>query len=451
MNKSKNIDFILREGEGYKIEFKESFDKSLAKELVAFANSEGGRIFLGVTDEGKIKGIKITNKLKSQIQDIARNCEPAISLNITSFDNILIIEVPEGKYKPYQCKEGFFIRVGATTQKMKRDEILKFIITESIVHFDKEINRKFDIKKDFDKEKFKKFLKKANISLSEVNYRAILENLGVGIRERSRFFLNNAGVLMFARDTNKFFRQNFVTCVLYKGKDKVKILDRKDYQGDLLYNYEQALIFLKNHLRLEYVIQGAGPRKEILEIPEEALRESLLNALIHRDYYDDRVGVFVEIYDNRVEIINKGKLLFDKKYLGKISLPRNPIIFDLFYRLNLIEKVGSGIRRIKSACQKNQIKVKFDTKEFFIVTFYRKALVDTTQKATQKATQKYLTPLELKILGLIKKDRGVSQKYIADSLNLSVNTVKEYIKKLKNKKVLIRIGSDRGGYWKVVR
>ncbi|MCD6094277.1 MAG: putative DNA binding domain-containing protein, partial [Candidatus Omnitrophica bacterium] len=385
MNKYKVIDSILQEGEGYKVEFKESFNKSLSKEIVAFANSEGGRIFLGVSDEGKIKGIKITNKLKSQIQDIARNCEPPINLNMTSTGNILIIEVPDGKYKPYQCKEGFFIRVGATTQKMKRDEILKFIIAESIVHFDKEINYRFDIKRDFDKEKFKQFLKKAGISLSERNYRIILENLGVAVRKKGKFFLNNAGVLMFAKNVAKFFRQSFVTCVLYKGNDKVKILDRKDYKGDLLYNYNQALIFLKNYLRLEYVIEGAGPRKEILEIPEEALREALLNALIHREYYDERVGIFVEIYDNRVEIVNKGKLLFDKKYLGKLSVPRNPIIFDLFHRLGLIEKVGSGINRIKSVCKRNQIKVKFDTGEFFITVFHRKILEDeTTQKTTQK-------------------------------------------------------------------
>ena len=273
MNKRKAIDFILQEGEGYRIEFKESFDKSLSREIVAFANSEGGRIFLGVTDKGKIKGIKIANELKAQIQDVARNCEPSIDLNITSAGNILIIEVPEGKNKPYQCKEGFFIRVGATTQKMKRDEIVKFIIAESIVHFDKEINYKFDVNKDFDKEKFRQFLKEANISLGGRNYRAVLENLGAATRQKSKFFLNNAGVLMFAKDVARFFRQSFVTCVLYKGNDKVKILDRKDYKGGLLYNYNQTLMFLKNYLRLEYIIEGAGPRKEILEIPEEALKK----------------------------------------------------------------------------------------------------------------------------------------------------------------------------------
>ena len=350
----------------------------------------------------------------------------------------MVIEIPEGKYKPYQCKEGFFIKVGATAQKMKRDEILKFIITESIVHFDKEINYRFDIKRDFDKKKFRTFLRLAHISLPEKSYKTILENLGIGISEKKGFFLNNAGILMFAKDISKFFRQSFVTCVLYKGKDKVKVLDRKDFIGDLLYNHSHSLMFLEEHLRLEYIIEDAGPRKEILEIPQQALRETLLNALIHRDYYDDRVGIFVEIFDDRVEIINKGALLFNRKYLGKISLPRNPLIFDLFHRLNLIEKIGSGIGRIKKACKDNGIRVRFDTEDFFIITFSRRADI---QKTTQKTTQK--------ILGLIKDNPYITRKEIAELVGISENGVKFHINNLKGKRFLKRIGPDRGGYWKV--
>src|SRR3989344_6876232 len=122
----KELDFILQEGEGLKLEFKESLN-NLDKELAAFANSEGGRIFLGVTDSRKIEGMKITNKLKSQIQDIANNCDPKIKVKLESFENILIIHVEEGKDKPYKCKEGFYLRQGPNSQKMKRDEIVDLI------------------------------------------------------------------------------------------------------------------------------------------------------------------------------------------------------------------------------------------------------------------------------------------------------------------------------------
>ena len=86
---SEELSLILKEGEGLKIEFKESFEpKSLAKELVAFANSEGGRIFLGINDKCDVKGIKITNQLKSQIQDLANNCDPNVKIQLTVFENI---------------------------------------------------------------------------------------------------------------------------------------------------------------------------------------------------------------------------------------------------------------------------------------------------------------------------------------------------------------------------
>jgi ATP-dependent DNA helicase RecG len=446
--KQNELQLIISEGEGYGIEFKENIDKDFSKELVAFANSSGGKIILGVTDKGYSKGIEITNRLKSVILDIARNCDPPIVPTLSSVgEGILIAEVPEGKHKPYQCKEGFFIRVGATSQKMKREEILKFIISESLVHFDKEINRSFIFNKHFSREKFKRFLEMSAISVKEKNYKIIIKNLGLGTQENGNFHVNNAGILMFAKEDSKIFRQNFVTCVLYKGKDKSKILDRKDFTDDLLSNYYNAITFLKTNLQLEYIIKGTGPRQEAFEIPQEAFREVMLNALIHRDYYDERAGVFVEIFDDRLEVTNKGHLLFDKKYFGKISLPRNPLLFDLFHRLGLIEKVGSGISRIKNACKNSKIKVEFDTGKFFIVTFYRNK---ATQKTTQKTTQKFtnLTDLENRIINLINKDNRISKKAIAENLKLSPNTIKEYIKKLKKKNVLKRIGPDRGGHWK---
>jgi ATP-dependent DNA helicase RecG len=446
---NKGLNLILKEGEGYNIEFKQQVDKSLPKELVAFSNSSGGKILIGVNDDGEKKGIKITNKLKSAVLSTARNCDPSITPKLKTINNILIVEVSEGKQKPYQCKDGFFIRVGASTQKMKRDEILKFVVTESLVHFGKKINRKFDIKKDFDRKKFDKFLGLSNISIPGKNWKHILTNLGIGTHENRKFFINNAGILMFAKKPNKFFRHSFITCVLYKGKDKTKIIDRKDYYDDLISNYHNTITFLQRHLNLEYIIKGTGPRKELFEIPEESLKESVLNSLIHRDYYDQRVGIFVEIFDDRVEITNKGKLLFDKKDFGKISFPRNPLLFDLFYRVDFIEKVGSGITRIKNACKDRNIRVKFDTRDFFRVTFYRKAPPEKPPKKPPKK-QNLLTELESKILSIIEQDNKITQLKIAEKLSIKPDTVKEYIQRLKKKKALKREGSPRGGWWKVL-
>jgi ATP-dependent DNA helicase RecG len=108
--KKQELDYILQNGESYYVEFKENVNKSLTKEITAFANASGGKIYVGISDTDEIKGIKITNKLKSQIQDSANNCFPSVPITIEEYNNILIIHVPEGIEKPYQCSDGFYSR-----------------------------------------------------------------------------------------------------------------------------------------------------------------------------------------------------------------------------------------------------------------------------------------------------------------------------------------------------
>ena len=160
--KKEEIDFILNEGEGQFIEFKEKLDKSLAKEIVALANASGGKVYIGISDNNEIKGINITNKQKSQIQDIARNCDPPLDIKIEEVNNILIIEVSEGVNKPYSCSDGFFMRMGANSQKLRRDEILDIAINSNKIRFDEQICLNFDWN-DFDKTKFFSYLKLSKI------------------------------------------------------------------------------------------------------------------------------------------------------------------------------------------------------------------------------------------------------------------------------------------------
>jgi ATP-dependent DNA helicase RecG len=129
------LDLLLQGGETHEVEFKEGLE-GLDKELVAFANSSGGRILLGVRDDGTIKGLDIINKLKSQVQDIANNCEPKIEVNLEAVGDILVVNVPEGRNKPYMCRRGFYIKIGPNSQKLSRDEILKFGVKEGRVRFD---------------------------------------------------------------------------------------------------------------------------------------------------------------------------------------------------------------------------------------------------------------------------------------------------------------------------
>jgi len=156
------IQLVLQEGEGYRIEFKERLS-NLDREMVAFANASGGRVYIGITDEGEVKGVNITNELKSHIQDIANNCDPPVKIFLQTFENVMIVEVREGTDKPYKCASGFYNRIGPNAQKMSRNEIVGFLKSEGKIRFDELVNQNFR-EEDFSNVKFNRFLKTAGIS-----------------------------------------------------------------------------------------------------------------------------------------------------------------------------------------------------------------------------------------------------------------------------------------------
>lgn len=199
----KELALILQEGEEYFTEFKEGLS-GVDKDFVAFTNSSGGNVLIGVTDDGKVKGITITNRVKSKIQDIARNCDPEVKLFVESFENILIVEVREGEDKPYKCSSGFYKRRGATSQKMTRNEILNFFKTEGKVRFDELLNTKFLYPQDFSIEKFNRFLELAGLSKTLSNDK-ILTSLGVVEHQNGNLYFNNAGVLLICKRTTEFY------------------------------------------------------------------------------------------------------------------------------------------------------------------------------------------------------------------------------------------------------
>lgn len=449
MNK-KEFEFLLKHGEGLKLEFKEKFDsKGIGKEIVAFANTEGGRIFIGIDDRGEVKGVQITNKLKSEIQDIARNCDPPIHIELEVFDGVLIVNVDEGINKPYRCSAGFFLRQGSNSQKLSTAEIRDFFNKEGKILFDEAINNDFSFDNGFDKSKFEIFLQKAKIN-RVIPDKDILRNVGV-LTETGKF--KNAGVLFFCDNIERFFRQAIITCVLYKGKDKYKIIDRKDFAEDALSNYKNAIAFLFRNLRLEYKIETAGPREEILEIPEEALREALVNAMAHRDYNEKGANIQIDIFDNRVEISNPGGLVpaIKKKDFGKRSISRNPLLFSLFRSVDLVEKVGSGIGRMRRAMSQAKLPApKFVFTNFFSVIFKKLLVpVETEQKTREKSPRK-VPEKSQKIIEAIKENPYFSRKELSLRLGKSEDTIQSRLRKLSKEGLIKRVGPDKGGHWEIV-
>ena len=367
---SADLGILIRQGEGTTLEFKEGFSSSFVRDLVALANTIGGRILLGVRDDGAVIGVKDSNALRARIQDVARNCDPPVEVQVEPVDGVLAVHVRESDSKPVQCSDGFFWRQGAASQKLSRNEIRDFFRAEGVIRFDLTPCPRFRYPGDFDREKFDAWLHLSGIT-EGAPVEDVLVNIEAAERAGDGLLFRNAGVLFFAKNVRHFFSEAYITCLLAKGTDKVHILDRKDFDGGVVADIEDALRFVERNTRTAYRIEGLR-RQNIPEYPARAVREAITNAVMHRDWFFEGANVFVEIYTDRIEVsspggLPKGLTLAD---LGHRSIRRNPLISDLLHRIGFIEKAGTGIRRIRDEARELDCpEPEFEAGSFVTVTF----------------------------------------------------------------------------------
>jgi ATP-dependent DNA helicase RecG len=171
-----NLATILSEGESYTVEFKESPDKDLPSEVCAFANASGGKVYLGVHDDGCVVGTDTSNVARSRIQDTINKIEPRLNVSLDVFDNIIVLTVPEGTHKPYSCPAGFYLRSGPNSQKLDRDSIIDFFQSEGHIRYDEILRDDLPVAEKFDEGAYRKFIRLARIS-EVLDRDAILKNL----------------------------------------------------------------------------------------------------------------------------------------------------------------------------------------------------------------------------------------------------------------------------------
>ncbi len=451
------LDAVLLEGEGLNVEFKESTSSKLDREMVAFANAQGGSIFLGVNDKGIITGINITNKLSSQLHDIARNCDPSIPIKLIPHKKrgILEVKVPIGVDKPYRCTDGFFLRNGPGSQKLKRDEIISLVRANQYIKFDNAINTIFKYPKDFSKERLEDYLDRCGIDIKS-SADDLLISLGVANIENDILVFNNSGVLFFATNPQEFFSESCITCVQYKTFDRFSIIDKKDMLGSPIDQIEAAMSFLIAHIPAKagfnfnfnsnlfnsnFNENHLGMRTDIYNYPLVALREAIVNAVTHRDYLYNASRIYIHLYPDRIDIENPGGLYpgLTVEMLGKRSVRRNPLIADLLHRAKYIERVGSGIDRIQATLlENNNPTMEIAATNFFNIRFY-------TRLDTQEELQ--LNPRQLHIYYAIKERGRVTRKQIADFFSISNDTAVRELNMLMGKNLIHKQGEGKGVFY----
>jgi ATP-dependent DNA helicase RecG len=315
---------------------KKEYKKSLSElkegiiSIVSILNKhQEGELFFGIDKSGKECIQEINEKtLRDISQVISNNIEPKIYPKIQKQKNIIKISF-NGKETPYFAYGRSYIRVADEDKKMSSKELENLILRKNKdkIRWDNETHEKFTID-DINEEtinQFKNYIKQSQRlpHINEKNHE-LLNKLGLTINNQ----LTNAAILLFGNNTQKYFYNSTIRCAVFKNELKEEFIDMKDIQGNLFECLDKTISFIKNHIRLSAKIEGLY-RKEKWEIPIEVLREAIINALIHRDYFDNSF-TYVKIYDKTIIISNPGELdkslKIEDLFKEHESKQRNPLI-----------------------------------------------------------------------------------------------------------------------------
>ncbi len=290
----------------------------------------------------------------------------------------MCIKVPSQAKKPYSFRGKFYIREGANSQRLSRDELGEFYFREGILHFDAAICQHFSLDLDLDQDQWSMFKTRAKIP-SHLKPLTALRNLNL-INSNSE--VTNACAWLLSKNIRDVSISAHISCALFMGISKTKILDRRDFQSDIFTMIDEAVNWVLSKINVEYIISDIR-REEQPELPISAIREAVINAVAHRNY---RLSANIQIYvfSDRLEIRSPGGLPVDmpESDLGSGSVPRNPLLFSIMHRMDLVEHIGSGIRRIRDQCKEYLVAEPLFTisEHFFTVTFSRSRTLENTEK-----------------------------------------------------------------------
>lgn len=355
---------LLREihaGESKTLELKETLPSKAeryVKTVVAFSNSAGGKLIIGVNNEGEVVGLgdarRAADAAANAIDDL---CEPQVAprIRIEKLDgkDVVVIEVQPGTATPYQLKGrepsyGTFVRVGATTRPAGETMLRELALRGASQSYDEQPC--LDV--PFDEAAAQHLCDEMNHRRrgaghnSEVTLRN-LENWGL-IRRIDGKRVPTRALLLLTSNPYRFAR---IQCGQFKGTTRTVFLDRREYDGPLYEQIDAAEDFVLRNIRLRARIEGVY-RKDYYELPPEAIREAIVNAVVHRDLQANSC-VQVALYDDRLEVTSPGPLFggitIEQALEGATSL-RNPKVAEALMQMDMFESWGTGLRRIRDAC-----------------------------------------------------------------------------------------------------
>lgn len=413
------------------IELKSQVIPDICKEVIGFANTNGGTVYIGIEDNGIIVGVDDEDKIILQLNNMIRD---SIKPDITMFvkyeaiiledKKVIAIKVQRGTDRPYYLGNkglkpaGVYVRNGTSTDPASEANIRKMIKETDGDSFENMRSLEQNLSFNATNEQFKK----RNIVFNE----AKMKSLGLFLKDGE---YSNVAFLLSDQCTAT------IKTATFNGTDKLNFQDRKEYSGSLFEQMENVYQYLEMRNKKRASFNGLY-RIDTLDYPLDALREALLNCLVHRDY-SFSASTLISVYDDRIEFVSVGGLPdginLDDILLG-ISACRNPKLAAIFYRLELIEAYGTGIPKIMSSYKDTGFEPKIEvTNNAFKITLPNLNYSIDEQTETE----------DNRIVAFIDKNGFITRKDVEELLGISQTSANRILKDMVDKSVLYRIGNGK--------
>lgn len=436
--------------ESQTVEFKETWRDEYLKTICAFMNTKGGVFYIGIDDNANVIGV---DNIKKHLEDLPNKVMNAFVLNIDieieQENGIQFIKMNIPKSSVALSYHGkFYTRSGSTTQELKGAALQRLLLRANNLSWD-EIGVENATFEDIDNETVSLFVRKSiennrlPLATDHINTRQLFQNLKLLTKEGE---LTRASILLFGKQPTRFF-----TCATFKigrfnGTDPTDLIIQDKVEGNLFTMIDQVIDFLKSKYLLSPISYKGMQRIETLEIPDKAIRESILNAMIHREYAST-MSISLRVYDPSISIWNDGeleKLNIEDLSREHDSFQRNPLLADIFYRAGYIESWGRGTLTIIEETIKSGLSTPvFRTRQGGLEVIFSRNPLRSLDSTFKTITQK-LSPRQQKAIEYLKQNSEINNTIYQELNNISKPTATRDLQHLVSIGLIKKTGTSGG-------
>jgi ATP-dependent DNA helicase RecG len=436
------------EKENQTIEWKQSWRDEYLKWICGFANAQGGTLVIGKNDKGEVTGLSnasiLIEEIPNKIRDILGMIVP---VNMYSKNGKEWLEIVIDPYpSPISYKGEYHYRSGSTKQVLKGAALDRFLLNRQGRHWDG-VPVPYVAVGDLDVDAIDDFRRLA--ARSQRISKDVLGEPAPDLLDKlhllDRDYLKRSTVLLFHPDPERFITNAYVKIGFFE--NNIDLHHQDEVHGCLFTQIHQTIDILKAKYLKALISYEGLQRIETYPVPEPALREAILNALVHKDYAS-AVPIQISVYPDKLMIWNPGQLpsgwTVERLFAKHASQPFNPEIANTFFRAGLIEAWGRGIERIMTACAASGLAhPELELEQTGLWVIFNFASTTTTEQTTQETTRE-------KILAQIKNKPGITRKELALAIGISEEGIKYNLNKMKDAGILRRQGSNKSGCWEIL-